>query len=499
MLVREGFKRGAYPLMMIGGDLAAFYSSLWVAYQIRLHVISRMTDFPFTQTFGDLAHKIWIPLVVIGIFFYEGLYSRRVPFWEETQKTIKALFLGYLMILSIVSLGKLSPFVSRTVLVGTGLISCVIVPLFRVWWKPSLHRMGIGIKKAVLIGENRWAKLARLGIFRDHYMGFRIIGRLSSSPYPEQSDGRVAGEEEHSTPDETLSGHNPPALPFLGEIKDLEDLVKQQAVRCAIVAEPMMRVREVSKLLSVLQKQVLSVYVVPNISQVNLMNSELLYLFYEEIFLLGIHNKLKSRANRMLKNVFDTSLAVLLLILMLPVMGIIALAIRLGSPGPVLFTQWRVGQDKKAFRIYKFRTMVQNAEEKLNEIIKSHAEWEEEFLKKQKIENDPRITRFGRFLRATSLDELPQLLNVIRGEMSLVGPRPVTEEELVERYKEVVDDYALVRPGITGLWQVSGRSDRGYGVRIRLDSWYVQNWSLWLDLVILVRTIGVVVSRKGSY
>lgn len=499
MLVREGFKRGIYPFLMIGGDLAAFYSALWIAYQIRLHVISRLTTYQFTQTFGDLSQKIWIPMVVVGIFFYEGLYSRRVPFWEETQKTVKALFLGYLGILSIVSLGKLSPFVSRTVLVGTGLLSCVLVPLFRVWWKPMLHKMGVGVKKAVLVGDNRWSHLAHLGIWRDHYMGFRIIGWLSSAPYVSFLERHNQDDEERASLEESLSGHQPPFLEHLGEIKDLEILVKQRGVRCAVVAEPMMRGKEVSRLIAALQKQVLSVYVVPNISQVNLMNSELLYLFYEEIFLLGIHNKLKSRANRALKTMFDTSLAFLLLILTLPVMGLIALAIRFGSPGPAIFTQWRVGQNKKAFRIYKFRTMVQDAETKFDTLIKSNPHLGEEFLEKQKIENDPRITAIGRFLRATSLDELPQLMNVIRGEMSLVGPRPVTEEELFERYKDVVDDYALVRPGITGLWQVSGRSERGYGVRIRLDSWYVRNWSLWLDLVILVRTIGVVVSRKGSY
>ncbi|MEM3434110.1 MAG: sugar transferase, partial [Candidatus Methanomethyliaceae archaeon] len=170
----------------------------------------------------------------------------------------------------------------------------------------------------------------------------------------------------------------------------------------------------------------------------------------------------------------------------------------LDSPGPVLFRHRRLGLGGREFWCYKFRTMHVNAEEVLQKLLASdpalRAEWERDF----KLRNDPRVTRVGRLLRRTSLDELPQIFNVLKGEMSLVGPRPIVEKE-VPRFGLFASDYFSVRPGVTGLWQVSGRNDTGYEHRVRLESWYVRNWSLWLDLTVLIRTIGVVLARRGAY
>ncbi|EQD24047.1 MAG: Undecaprenyl-phosphate galactose phosphotransferase [Leptospirillum sp. Group IV 'UBA BS'] len=262
---------------------------------------------------------------------------------------------------------------------------------------------------------------------------------------------------------------------------------------------PHLRREELSLLIERVQRSVLSVYVVPNVAQVNLLNSELLYLFYEEMFLLGIHNNLKSPFTRWTKTSFDVVAAFLLCIPLLPLMAGIAVLVAASSPGPILFTQAEgpgVGADP--FRIYKFRTMVEGADLVLERILEERPELRLEYEEKHKLSCDPRTTPIGRFLRKTSLDELPQIINVLKGEMSLVGPRPVTREELDLRYREAAADYCLVKPGMTGLWQVSGRSERGYDIRVRLDLWYLRNWSLWLDLVILVRTVGVVLGRKGA-
>jgi Undecaprenyl-phosphate galactose phosphotransferase WbaP len=237
---------------------------------------------------------------------------------------------------------------------------------------------------------------------------------------------------------------------------------------------------------------------VPNISHVSLLNSELLYLFYEEMFLVGVHNNLKSRINRWFKESFDISLAILLCVPLLPVLITITLLLKFSSTGPVFFAQRRVGQNGKIFSIYKFRTMHYGAEELLADLLANNPSLEEEYRKNRKLRNDPRVTAFGRFLRRTSLDELPQLFNVLRGEMSLVGPRPAMEVEIKKYYQELESEYGLVKPGITGLWQVSGRSNNDFSMRVRLDLWYIKNWSLWLDLVILVRTVGVVLGRKGA-
>lgn len=198
------------------------------------------------------------------------------------------------------------------------------------------------------------------------------------------------------------------------------------------------------------------------------------------------------------KRVLDLVLGIFAALVAAPVCALIAAAIRLDSRGPVFFGQERIGRDGRRFRAWKFRTMVPNAAEVLSAHLSANPQLRAEWERDQKLRHDPRVTRVGRFLRAMSLDELPQLWNVLCREMSLVGPRPIVDSE-VARYGDSFDVYKRVRGGITGLWQVSGRSDTTYAERVYLDSWYVRNWSVWLDLCILFRTIAVVLFRKGAY
>jgi Undecaprenyl-phosphate galactose phosphotransferase WbaP len=185
-------------------------------------------------------------------------------------------------------------------------------------------------------------------------------------------------------------------------------------------------------------------------------------------------------------------------LLILPFIGLIALLIRLDSPGPIFYGQIRIGQGGRYFKAWKFRSMVQNADKVLKEYLEQHPELKESWEKNHKLMDDPRVTRVGRFLRRTSLDELPQLWNIMRGEMSLVGPRPIVDEE-IWRYGDKFSLYTKVSPGLTGLWQVSGRNNITYEERVNLDAYYVRNWSVWLDVYILVRTIWVVAFGEGAY
>jgi len=196
----------------------------------------------------------------------------------------------------------------------------------------------------------------------------------------------------------------------------------------------------------------------------------------------------------MLKRTFDLVGAVVGVTLSWPVMAVIALVIKLDSPGPILFTQDRVGQDGRIFRIFKFRSMVQGAEDQLGHLLRVNEIADPVF----KLKDDPRVTRAGRFLRRTSLDELPQLFNVLRGEMSLVGPRP-EEKWLVERYAAHQRRRLQGLPGITGPMQVNGRGDLPLEERVRLEVDYLANYSLWQDVKILLRTIAVVVNGRGAY
>ena len=205
-----------------------------------------------------------------------------------------------------------------------------------------------------------------------------------------------------------------------------------------------------------------------------------------------------SRVWRACKRLTDIVASALLIMLTLPLMLAIAVAIRLESPGPVLFRHRRVGRDGEEFDLLKFRTMVADAEARLEAYLQSDPELRAEWTATYKLRNDPRVTRVGRFLRKSSLDELPQLFNVLLGQMSLVGPRAVVRGEL-GRFGDLAPTILSVRPGLTGLWAVSGRSDLGYEDRARLEHRYVTHWSFLLDLRILLRTVPAVVRGHGAY
>lgn len=216
-----------------------------------------------------------------------------------------------------------------------------------------------------------------------------------------------------------------------------------------------------------------------------------------ELALLSVNN-LSRRYNLILKRLTDLFLIVFSLPLTLPIFIILSLAVKLTSKGPIFFHHKRVGKDGKVLNCIKFRSMRVDAEEVLEKLLRSDEKIRKEWEESRKLKNDPRITKFGRFLRKTSLDELPQLINILLGEMSFVGPRPVTNGELA-KYGESSTYILSVKPGLSGMWQISGRNDASYEERVRLDSYYIQNWSIWLDMWIIIKTVGVVLNRKGAY
>jgi len=213
---------------------------------------------------------------------------------------------------------------------------------------------------------------------------------------------------------------------------------------------------------------------------------------------LEVQRNLFMRRYRVTKRVKNLLLTTLSLPFILPLSAILALAIRLDSDGPVFYSQERLGYKGKPFRVWKFRTMVRGADEILADHLENNSELRTEWLQNHKLKDDPRVTMVGKFLRKTSLDELPQLWNVLKGEMSLVGPRPIVQDE-IKHYGDSFGTYTKVKPGMTGLWQVSGRNDTSYENRVSLDEYYVRHWSIWLDLYILLRTVYTVLFRHGAY
>jgi len=220
------------------------------------------------------------------------------------------------------------------------------------------------------------------------------------------------------------------------------------------------------------------------------------YFFTHDVMLIVYGNNLARPVSRVVKLLFDQFVSLLLLLVLSPLFLAVALLIR-ADGGPALFGHRRIGENGRSFRCFKFRSMVTDADVVLQQVLKTDPQASIEWRATHKLHNDPRITPIGRVLRRTSLDELPQLLNVVRGEMSLVGPRPIIDAE-VPRYGRDISYYFEAKPGITGLWQVSGRSNTTYEHRVRLDVWYVRNWSLWHDIAILMKTLPAVLKKDGA-
>jgi Undecaprenyl-phosphate galactose phosphotransferase WbaP len=213
---------------------------------------------------------------------------------------------------------------------------------------------------------------------------------------------------------------------------------------------------------------------------------------------LELPHHLLSSGAQTIKRVCDILVSATLLVLLAPLVALIVTAIKLTSKGPVLYAQSRIGFNGKPLQILKFRTMVLDADAALSEYLRCHPGLRAEWIRDHKLRRDPRVTSIGRYLRKLSLDELPQLWNILKGDMSLVGPRPITSKE-IHRYGPQFDLYLRVVPGLTGLWQVSGRNNTTYRERVSYDEFYVRNWSIWMDLHILCLTVKTVLTTDGAY
>jgi Undecaprenyl-phosphate galactose phosphotransferase WbaP len=273
-------------------------------------------------------------------------------------------------------------------------------------------------------------------------------------------------------------------------------IARRGAISYAIVAMPEL---PRAKLLALLESHTgafRNLLIVPDLNGISSLGSETKDLCRQ--LTLEVRRSLLLPSAQIIKRMVDVVLAVLVGILVLPACLMLYLLLKLESRGPALYTQSRIGRNGKTFRIWKFRSMVQDAQSVLKEYLERHPELKSEWDRDHKLKSDPRITRLGRFLRKTSLDELPQLWNVLKGDMSLVGPRPIVEAEVL-KYGAGYLLYTQVTPGITGLWQVSGRNDTTYSERVALDSYYVRNWSPWLDVYVLGKTVKVVLAGEGAY
>ncbi len=359
---------------------------------------------------------------------------------------------------------------SRAVFIGTWLSCLVCIPLNRLLFRKLCIRLGCHGVPAVIIGGGELAKTLFKNM-RDHpEYGLNPIGYFTDgSDYP-----------------------MPKEAPCLGTIEELPGNASKLAAKYAILAMDGHIDCTLIKRYGTLFPHLL--FVPESLLHTS---SGIIPKDISGTLGLEIRHNLQIPHIHFLKRSLDYLLTIALLPASLPVMALIALAVKLDSPGPVFFSHQRIGKKRRPITIYKFRTMTEHAADELPQLLADSAERKQEWDTYGKLEHDPRITKVGRWLRKTSLDELPQLLNVLQGRLALVGPRPIVTAEL-EVYGDEQDLFDRVMPGLTGLWQVSGRNHLNYADRVRLDNYYANNWSVWLDLYILAKTVYAVLFRHGA-
>jgi Undecaprenyl-phosphate galactose phosphotransferase WbaP len=285
-------------------------------------------------------------------------------------------------------------------------------------------------------------------------------------------------------------------VPVIHDISIGPQIVKNYNIKMAIIAMPELDAGQLKQLINNSISAFRYNVLIPNFFTMT--NIWMGVRDFDGVLGLDTSNKLKISWNRGIKRFMDLLIVILGGLIILPFLLLIALLIKLTSSGKVLYKHKRLGLNGEYFYAYKFRSMISNSDEVLDKMLKTDPEIEKEWDLNHKLQNDPRITKIGKFLRRYSLDEFPQLINILKGEMSLVGPRPIVDDEII-KYGEDFKRIFSLKPGLTGLWQVSGRNDTNYNDRVTYDTYYIQSWSPWLDLWVIYKTFGAVITGKGAY
>ena len=406
----------------------------------------------------------WIPLLFIAFLGMAQTYTKMQPILETVRQIFYAVLYALITCIIVLYFLQASLLASRLYVVLFGCLALFNVYALRYVVMKFLKMTGLLRKPVILIGAGKTAEQA-LDFFEGD-LGYRyeIVGILDDDP---------------------ISKKLPQKFLLMGTLADAPEIIRASGIKTVIITAPGMDSSRLEQLIAQIQPFVRDISFVPDLMMLPLGN-------------VGVEPFFARRRNRWAKRLFDLAATISGGLLILPILLLLAIVVGIDNKGRIIFAHRRVGKDGKLFPCYKFQSMVPDAQKRLEEYLaenpEARKEWEESF----KLTNDPRVTKLGAFLRKTSLDEMPQLWNVLMGDMSLVGPRPIVTKE-IERYGDYIREYYMVPPGITGMWQVNGRSDTTYEERVAMDTWYVRNWSIWIDLVYLFKTVKTVFTGKGAY
>ncbi len=457
------------PLLLVTSDALAFIPAVFLAFAV--HVATQPS--PLNRAIENLtelgtAWHGWGSLLVLvsllGYFGGRGHYTSRVPFWTQlgdvVMGTAVALACDIFLIVAVYDRQVQLEGLLRWVLY------CPLLLLFRAGVREMLRASGLWSLNTLIIASRSVVEQARAALLSDPALGYKLVGST------DLAEAAVLSERE------------------------LQDLVSDFGADFVVVAVGSGQPSAERAIIGALRRANRPVGLVPAMEGLPVVGLRPHHFFSHDFVMLVSRNNLARPFSRALKTGFDQFVAAVLVVLFAPLLLALAALVR-GDGGPAFYRHRRIGAAGRGFGCIKFRTMMADSDRVLDDLLASDPIAAAEWAATQKLRNDPRVTRVGRFLRRSSLDELPQLFNVLRGEMSLVGPRPIVQAEVM-RYGDEIEYYYETKPGLTGLWQVSGRSDTSYERRVRLDVWYVRNWTLWHDIAILLKTIPAVFLQRGA-
>lgn len=473
-----GDVRNWMPWVTVVSDILliniAFLIAYWLRYELQL--------FRTVDPANDVPYSVYLPMAAVLTALLvltnrrEGAYDvrRGRPYFDDLYGLLNATTTAIMLMVVLVFFYR-RLFYSRIIFIYAGILIIVLLGLARLVRNMVLTRMraaGKGVDRVLIIGAGEVGRTVMRNLIAQPELGYRVIGFLDDDPMK--------------------SGADIGPIRALGALDALPDALKENQIDQVIITLPWQYHRKVIRLVTEAEQSGARARVVPDLFQLSLGGVDVEAI--NGIPLISIKESALTGLNRTLKRIVDVAISGTALVLISPLWAVIALAIKLDSPGPVLFRQERIGWRGRPFTVFKFRSMRVDAEEQLARL----RELNEASGPLFKVREDPRRTRIGRFIRRTSLDELPQLINVLRGEMSIVGPRPGLASE-VAQYQDWHRKRLAVLPGITGLWQVSGRSELTFDEMVMLDIYYAENWSLGLDLRIMVRTVPQMIFGDGAY
>lgn len=453
---------------------AAFRIAYWLRYDLQL--------FRSVDPANNVPYTAYLPLVILQTVALllamrrEGAYDvrRTRPLFDELYGVLNATTTAIMLMIVFVFFYR-SLFYSRIIFVYAGILILVLLGSARLVRRMILGRLrqaGQGVDRLLIVGAGEVGRAVMRNIVAQPELGYQIVGFLDDDPAKSNTDiGPIKA---------------------LGPVENLPQILTSLNITQVIITLPWQYHRKTVRLVLEAEEAGARARVVPDLFQLSLGGVDVETI--NGIPLISIKQTALTGWNLVIKRALDLVFSILFITLSAPLWLIIAIAIKLDSPGPVLFKQERAGKNGRPFKVYKFRSMVVGAEAEQQKLLAQNEASGPLF----KIRDDPRRTRVGRFLRQTSLDELPQFINVLRGEMSVVGPRPALFSE-VAQYQEWQRKRLDIQPGITGLWQVSGRSDLTFDEMVLLDIYYGENWSLGADIRIILRTIPQVLFGDGAY